>query len=991
MSLLRSVGMRAQPSCAEIALQRRRAAASTDIWPAARACAAAASTTVRILPALFALVPLAGLVEKPALAAADIYVSPSGSDANEGASDAPVQSIARAKTLASQWAGTESVTVHVADGVYSLPETVVFTAQDSGTEAAPVVYQSENEGGAVISGGTPLDLTWEPFRDGIFMAKTEDGLQIDQLFVGGQNQRMARYPNFDSEKTTAPYQGFAADAFSPDRAARWKNPAGGYIHAMHRARWGGYHYLITGKNSAGEVTYEGGWQNNRQMGMHEDHRMVENIFEELDAPGEWYHDASSSTLYYMPEPGMVLADAMIEVVRLRHLIEFRGSESSPVQFVTLQGFTFRHAARTFMETKEPLLRSDWTIYRGGGVVLEGTQDVSIEDCHFDQLGGNAIFISNYNRRAVVKGCHIHDCGASGVCWVGDPDAVRNPLFEYRQTNDLAKIDRTPGPRTNNYPADSIVEDCLIHAVGSVERQPAGVQISMSRRITVRDCSIYDCARAGINIGDGTWGGHLIERNDVFQTVQETGDHGSFNSWGRDRYWRRDQKTTQAAVDQSPELPLLDAVQTTVLRNNRFRCDHGWDIDLDDGSSNYHIYNNLMLNGGLKLREGFHRRVWNNITVNNGLHPHVWYNDSGDEVFGNIFMHAPKAARMPTDKAKGKRVDENLYYSNVPEMKSRFAQFGWDVHSIVADPKFVDPEAGDFRVAADSPAKAIGFQNFATDHFGVKKPALRSIAETPQIPTVEVRQTLTKPRSDSPKPRGDQTVTFFGAKVRSLTGDEFSAYGVSKSDGGVAVIAAPRSSVAAAAGLTTGDLIQAINRKRIRGSADLAGTPQPTVHAPLTLTVIRDQNAIELKLAAAPMPTLIDQDTFVLDASDAYLHNNGGGTPIVKRERARRTELAYWTDEDAFVQWSFRVEKAGTFEVLAELAVLKPSSSLQYGLPGNLHIVELKSTGSYTRYKLQPLGQIELEAADETTLRLQPDREAWNPINLRAITLRRVQP
>lgn len=78
---------------------------------------------------------------------------------------------------------------------------------------------------------------------------------------------------------------FAADAFSKQRASGWADPTGGFIHAMHRARWGGYHYRITGKDSDGAVTYEGGWQNNRQMGMHNDFRMVENIFEELDAPG----------------------------------------------------------------------------------------------------------------------------------------------------------------------------------------------------------------------------------------------------------------------------------------------------------------------------------------------------------------------------------------------------------------------------------------------------------------------------------------------------------------------------------------------------------------------------------------------------------------------------------------------------------------------------------------------------------------------------------
>ena len=84
----------------------------------------------------------------------------------------------------------------------------------------------------------------------------------------------------------------------------------------------------------------------------------------------------------------------------------------------------------------------------------------------------------------------------------------------------------------------------------------------------------------------------------------------------------------------------------ILRNNRWRCDHGWDIDLDDGSSNYEIYNNLCLNGGLKNREGFYRVVENNITVNNSFHPHVWYGNSQDIFRRNIvFGTLPARARQ----------------------------------------------------------------------------------------------------------------------------------------------------------------------------------------------------------------------------------------------------------------------------------------------------------------------------------------------------------
>ena len=767
----------------------------------------------------------------------DLYVSPNGSDAFAGTTkEKPVASLAKARDLARSVAGKEAVTVHVADGVYYLPETLIFSSEDSGNAEHPIVYRAETEGGAVLSGGSRLDLKWTAYKGGIFQAKTPEGLEVDQLFINGVAQRMARYPNYDPKKKTAAYQGYAADAFSKERAANWSDPAGGYIHAVHAHRWGGYHYRITGKDAEGNVTYEGGWQNNRQMGMHKNFRMVENIFEELDAPGEWFHNTRTSTLYYMPKTGVDLTDAKVEVVRLRHLVEFQGTQEAPVKFIALQGFTVRHAARTFMDCKEPLLRSDWAIYRGGAFLLNGTEDVSVLDCEFDQVGGNAVFVNNYNRRVRIAGCHIHDAGASGVCFVGDPKAVRNPLFEYKEVNDFSKIDRTPGPKTDNYPADSIVENCLIHGIGRVERQPAGVQISMAQGITVRDVSIYDCARAGINVSEGTWGGHLIEGCDVFDTVLETGDHGSFNSWGRDRFWH----LKGAPAEKLAELSLLDAVKTTVIRNSRWRCDHGWDIDLDDGSSNYDIYNNLLLAGGLKLREGFRRHAWNNITVNNGLHPHVWYHGNKDQVYANIFMSQHRPARIKRSNADGARVDENLFFvANEPQVKAVSEKLGWDKKSLYGDALFFDPANGDFRVEEGSPALSLGFKNFPMDRFGVKKPSLRKIARTPALPSLKFVKA--KPARVS---EAGQSV-WLGASLQTLSGEEFSAYGVAKEDGGVVLTEVPEGGEAARRGLMEGDVVQQVNGKAIRTSADLLRTCRKVRDKPLKLKLVRQQQAMDL--------------------------------------------------------------------------------------------------------------------------------------------------
>lgn len=420
-----------------------------------------------------------------------IFVSPTGSDANTGSLTDPLRSFkaaqATVRTLKEKTAG--AVSVYFRSGTYYLPETIVFTPQDFGEPETPVEYAAFPGESVVLSGGIPLRLQWTAYRDGIMMAKVPLGTRTDQLFINGERQTLARYPNYDPNADRL--NGWAPDAISKERASRWRDPRGAYVHGLNEPLWGSLHYLITGKNAEGELELEGGWQQNYANQLNEKYRFVENIFEELDAPGEWFLDEGASTLYFLPPQGLDLENAVVETVRLKHLVEFRGTPDRPVKAIHLKGFTFRHTLRTFMETREPLLRSDWRIYRGGAVFLTGTEDCKISDCFLDQLGGNAIFASGYNRRLYISGCHIAGSGASGVCFVGDPLAVRDPLFSFDAKQTLAKIDTISGPRSNEYPKDCTVEDTLIYLTGRVEKQSAPVEISMSESITVRHCSIYD--------------------------------------------------------------------------------------------------------------------------------------------------------------------------------------------------------------------------------------------------------------------------------------------------------------------------------------------------------------------------------------------------------------------------------------------------------------------------------------------------------------------
>jgi hypothetical protein len=672
----------------------------------------------------------ASIILSPLSAQIRFHVSPeNGSDSGNGTEQAPFRTIEQARTEAYKTKGDVIIFLH--EATYRLSEPLVFTPKGGGESESLTICSYPGEK-AVISGSMVLEnLQWKPYKNGILQTQISGTPVMDMLVVNGEIRRQARYPNYDPNAIR--FNGTASDVIAPARVKTWKNPVGGYLHVMHARDWGDFHYRITEKDKNGNISTEGGWQNNRQSGWHKSNRMVENIFEELDFPGEWFYNADKSTLYYYPPEGEDVKTAVFESPQIKHLIEIRGSEVSPVRNISFERLDLTQTVRTFMEKYEPLLRSDWTIYRGAAVFFEGAENCSLKNCNIYNIGGNAVFFNNYNRNCEVSGSHLTHIGASAVCFVGNPDAVRSPSFEYSQFVPSKNMDWAVGPKTNNYPAYCRVHDNLIHKIGLYEKQITGVELSMCRAITLSHNSIYDTPRAGINISEGTWGGHILEFNDVFNTVRETGDHGSFNSWGRDRFWYPRREIMDSLLTNNSkytELIVSDAIETTIIRNNRFRCDRGWDIDLDDGSTNYHIYNNLCLNGGLKLREGFYRVVENNILINNTFHRHVWFKNNGNVFTRNIVM-IPYEQTAGYD-GLGALIDCNIFTDSLSYRRA--IEKNTDFNSIVFKPEFVNPAAGDFRVSTKSTEIfRMGFQNFDMNNFGVVSNRLKTIAETPKMP------------------------------------------------------------------------------------------------------------------------------------------------------------------------------------------------------------------------------------------------------------------
>ncbi|WPJ96300.1 hypothetical protein SH580_01110 [Coraliomargarita algicola] len=809
------------------------------------------------------------------LLALDVFVAPEGSDTAEGTHSSPLATLSAARDLlrASGQIGEEACSVILTAGTYRVSEPFTLSPLDSGTAAYPVVYRAESGAEVVLTGAQALKQDWEAWERGIYRTQLGSLPAIDQLIVNGRRQTLARYPNLGagyvlaadqkhqgSKAGNAPYDGCTPDAWDASKAQEWADPTGAFMHGMHRGLWGSQHYRVLGKQANGELQYEGGWQNNRYQGAHLSYRMIENVFEELDAPGEWYHDIKHGWLYYMPAADVDMSTAAFEaVLQTKHLVNIYGDfqqpvavmdipnsgnglkltqvqthvTTQPVQHIHFEGIQFKGTARTFMETKEPLLRSDWSIYRGGAVHLRGTEGIVIEGCTFEELGGNAVFVDGYNRGSIIRGNRFRDNGASDVNFVGSPAAVRDPAFSYgAPARPVDTIDTEIGPKSDEYPADCLVEDNLMTRCGRFEKQVAGVNLSMSSRITVRHNTISHTPRAAINVCDGTWGGHLIEWNDCFETVLETHDHGAFNGWGRDRIWHSTSPSGPTArdangkplisyyVEEYPDSPRWDAYQTSILRNNRMHCEHGWDIDLDDGCTNYEIYNNLCLYGGLKTREGYHRIVTNNIIVGRlGYTCNVPYPKPTYDVFERNIIWSPKVYSSSNPGLWGGTRNYNFVHNpqatkTVPAVALQKETFD-DAGSLYGNAEFVAPEAGNFQVQDSSPALETGFENFPMGGFGVISPELKQLAGSPPI-------TLpAKAASNTYRPKVAKK--FMGGMVKALdTEAELTATGMHETIG-VLLVEVPNESALAKYGFRSDDVVLLINRTATPGLNDFVRT------------------------------------------------------------------------------------------------------------------------------------------------------------------------
>eukprot|EP01137_Pigoraptor_chileana_P011890 Opistho-2@63489 len=366
----------------------------------------------------------------------------------------------------------------------------------------------------------------------------------------------------------------------------YAHPETGIVHTFHHLHWGGWQFRID-SHEPSTRTFKwsyGGFQEARGHSDGGVEYYIENLMEELDSPGEWFLDYATNNLYYYPNATDFQSSVFV-ASRLETIMSIEGSMKAPVRNVSVSGLTFTHTAPTFLKSYEVPSGGDWSVHRGAALFIEGTESVTVTGNVFNATGGNAIFLSNYNRGAVVARNEFFLVGDSAVVAVGS----------------VMLNDGTGG----NQPRGSLIEGNLIHDIGVFGKQVCGFIQSLACQTIVRNNIIFNGPRAGITLNDGFGGGNVLEGNLLFNLVRETTDHGPINTWDRVPYLH-DLNGRGVGVTM---MPLMSYITGNFVINN---YQGTWAIDHDDGSMYYYDSKNVLVYGPSKCYLGHHQTVVDNF-------------------------------------------------------------------------------------------------------------------------------------------------------------------------------------------------------------------------------------------------------------------------------------------------------------------------------------------------------------------------------------------
>ena len=698
------------------------------------------------------------------------YVSPNGNDRWTGRlpardalnSDGPFGSLARARdavreTRAGRTSGSlieSPITVFLLEGTHRLAEALVLDARDSGTLESPVTYAAFPGTKPILSGSVELK-DWEPYKGEILRCTLPElkGKKTRQLFLDGERQTRARWPHPDPRDPlyggwafveTPLDDGFVYDAPCFDEAPSpqphlWSRPDQAEVLIFPWYCWVSDAVPIRSVDHRTRTIRLASKPHYPWMELLRGNRfIVENVLEEIRGPGQWCIDNTAGTVYFWPPAGALPGTITVPVTD--RLIDIHGTDREPARCITVTGLTLAETQSPFPEQLN-LENFHSPTVRGEGIRIENAEHCRIEDNVFVSLGGDGIHLRNRVSHTTIAGNTIHHVGCSGVSIASDAPGNVATWVDKGALDEVSRL----------YPrcAHNIVTRNHVHHNGVFKKNCAGIQVCGINSIetVLSHNHIHHTSDKGIAIQDG-FGRLVVEYNLMHDIALEICDTGAImtNRWF---VLEHDEELCHGNVFRFNVIrdvigcgaygtPKEEKPTGDIKAGGRIWAPYyTWGIYFDNSATGTLVYGNLVVRavlGGVSIPVGDPKDnvIANNILVDCLIHQ-ADLRIGGESASGNRFVRnilystSPDIATLgigPRTAGSFSECDHNLYYCGGrpdPVVKSigkasetseavfdEWRRHGFDLHSIVGDPLFVDPDRGDYRLQPESPAFSLGF-------------------------------------------------------------------------------------------------------------------------------------------------------------------------------------------------------------------------------------------------------------------------------------------
>jgi hypothetical protein len=456
---------------------------------------------------LFVTFPAAAGAKAPARVT--FWVSPVGDDHADGDRSHPFRTLVRARDAvraAQRRSGHSQYFILLLDGTYRLSHTLVLDWRDSGRAGADVVWSAARGAHPVISGAIRVR-GWRLHdrRRQIFEASVPSGLVTRQLYVSGWRAVRARgrsYPR-GFVRTAS---GFLAPDYSMDS---WRNPS--HIEAVTLVQWKMMRCPVASIRGRAIVMQQPCWRNVNVFPYEWSFQTLawlENAYELLNTPGEWYLDTAAGRLYYIPRAGERLAGADVELPVIQQLIDVRGTLRRPVTHVRFQGLTFAYG--TWLPPSGPngyaadqsgfhlvgyghqrnvIGHDPNTVRTPGNVRLAYARDIEFKHDNFLHLGGVGLDFNTGSQHDAIIGNRFNDISSAAI-----------------QLGGVSAVDHHP-TRPGQVTLDNVISNNLVTNVAREYNDAAGIYVGFTTRSLVEHNDISAVPWSGIAIG---WGWGLLD-------------------------------------------------------------------------------------------------------------------------------------------------------------------------------------------------------------------------------------------------------------------------------------------------------------------------------------------------------------------------------------------------------------------------------------------------------------------------------------------------